>query len=377
VVSAAFAETPHQGNEARLLRVGARHPLKSVTGAAALARDGDTIEIDAGEYVADVAVWTQDRLTIRAVGGQARFVADGASAEGKAIWVIRGGAVAIENIAFSGARVPGRNGAGIRLERGRLTVRNCIFTDNENGILTANTPDIELTVEESEFGHNGHGDGKSHNLYAGRIGRLSVTGSYFHHARVGHLLKSRAADNRILYNRFTDEPGGRASYELEFPSGGTALVIGNIIAQGPTTENPVLVSFGAEGYAWPVNALYLINNTLVDGRAVDGRYLAVASGGRSVFALNNLLLGNGRLESAGPGEYVNNPNAVAKDFVDAARQDYRLLPGNRFRVAEVQPRPVSGVELAPRREYMHPRRTRVLEGRALSPGALQSGAPAP
>jgi hypothetical protein len=273
--------------------------------------------------------------------------------------------------------VPGRNGAGVRLERGRLTVRKCIFTDNENGILTANTPDIELTVEVSEFGHNGHGDGMSHNLYAGRIGRLSVTGSYFHHARVGHLLKSRAAENRILYNRFTDELGGRASYELEFPNGGTALVIGNIISQGPTTENPVLVSFGAEGYAWPVNALYLINNTLVDGPAVDGRYLAVASGGRSVFALNNLLLGNGRLESAGPGEYVNNPNAVVEDFVNAARQDFRLLPGNRFRVAELQPRPVPGVELAPRREYVHPRRTRVLEGRVLSPGALQSGAPAP
>lgn len=31
-----------------------------------LARDGDLIEVDAGEYRGDVAVWTQDRLRLRA-----------------------------------------------------------------------------------------------------------------------------------------------------------------------------------------------------------------------------------------------------------------------------------------------------------------------
>ena len=62
--------------------------------------------------------------------------AKGQIAEGKAIWVIRDGDFAIENVAFEGARAPARNGAGIRFERGRLAVRRCRFTDNENGILT-------------------------------------------------------------------------------------------------------------------------------------------------------------------------------------------------------------------------------------------------
>ena len=52
---------------------------------------------------------------------------------------------------------------------------------------------------------------------------LKVTGSYFHHAKSGHLLKSRAAKNLIFYNRLTDEIGGTASYELEFPNGGSGL----------------------------------------------------------------------------------------------------------------------------------------------------------
>ena len=56
---------------------------------------------------------------------------------GKAIWVIAGDDVTVENITFSGARVPDQNGAGIRAEGKNLTVRSSRFYDNENGILAA------------------------------------------------------------------------------------------------------------------------------------------------------------------------------------------------------------------------------------------------
>mgnify|MGYP000116597275 CR=1 FL=1 len=36
---------------------------------------GDTVEIDPGDYLADVAVWTQDRLTIRGAGLGVRLIA--------------------------------------------------------------------------------------------------------------------------------------------------------------------------------------------------------------------------------------------------------------------------------------------------------------
>ena len=58
-----------------------------------------------------------------------------------------------------GARVRGRNGAGIRLEKGRLEVARCHFEDNENGILTSNDPNVELSVDRSSFVDNGAGDG--------------------------------------------------------------------------------------------------------------------------------------------------------------------------------------------------------------------------
>ena len=37
----------------------------------------------------------------------------------------------------------------------------------------------------------------------------------------------------------TTATGGQAAYELEFPDGGLAVVIGNIIGQSSTTTNPV------------------------------------------------------------------------------------------------------------------------------------------
>ena len=360
------------GGAARILRVGPQQALRNIAAAATQARDGDTVEIEAGDYLADVAVWKQHKLTIRGVGGYARLVAAGVSAEKKAIWVIRGGDITIENVEFTGARVPDKNGAGIRLEKGRLIVRNCRFLGNENGILTGGG-DGELDIENSEFGHNGAGDGYSHNLYVGAIKKLRVTGSYFHHARVGHLLKSRAAENHILYNRLTDESGGRASYELEFSNGGIAYVIGNIIQQSATSENSNIISFGAEGYKWPKNEIYLINNTLINDRPEGGSFLAVRPGAQTVKAYNNLLLGRRQLNTGIDGEFINNPNVDATSFILADRHDYRVRRESPLHRSYRSPGIASnGMELAPTHEYVHPATTRSLSTAPTLPGARQT-----
>jgi hypothetical protein len=193
----------------------------------------------------------------------------------------------------------------------------------------------------------------------GAIRKLSVTGSYFHHAKVGHLLKSRAAENHIFYNRLTDEVGGRASYELEFPNGGLAYVVGNQIEQGSQTENPTIISFGAEGYKWPLNALHLVGNTIADDRPKGGKLLVVKPGDRVVRAVNNLIVGAGSLE-AGEGEYGNNVPVDWDLFVRANRQDYRLLNPLKPIGRPVEPGTANGVDLQPRREYVHPLQTRAL-----------------
>lgn len=357
---------------ALVIQVGPDRAVKTIAQAAKLATDGTTIEVDAGDYAGDVSVWTQKQITLRAVGGRVRLIANGESAEGKAIWVVRVGQMDVEGFDFTGTQVSGRNGAGIRLESGKMRVRNCRFIDNENGIMTSNNPQIELDVIDSEFADNGYGDGQSHNLYAGVIARLSVTGSYFHHALVGHLLKSRAAVNDIRYNRLADGPGGRASYELEFANGGVAYVVGNIIEQSEKTENPHLVSYAAEGYRWPENALYLIHNTLIDKKPGGGVMLRVKPGDATIVAVNNLLIGRGRLETAGPGDFSNNVSANMAIFESAAPEEYRPRPDARLagKLAAV-PSGVDGGGLQPQSEYRHPVGTQPIKGRLRNPGALQ------
>jgi hypothetical protein len=360
----------------QVIRVGPTRTIKTIAESAILARAGALIEVDAGDYSGDVALWTQDRLTLRAVGGRVKLIAAGAATEGKAIWVMRGGQMSVEGFDFVGARVPDQNGAGIRFEKGKLHLRNCTFIDNENGILTSNQADAELIIENSEFGGNGHGDGRSHNLYVGAIARLTVRGSYFHHAKSGHLLKSRAAENHIFYNRLADGPGGRASYELEFATGGIAYVVGNLIQQSPQTENPHLISFGAEGYAWPKNELYLINNTLVDDRSFDGIFLRIKPGDVTLKAVNNLLVGRARLESAGDGDYRNNFTVSKEEFEAPAQEDFRLKRGSSLLGKAVPSGSANGVNLEPQAEYVHPKGLQAFTGKRHNPGALQSTRPA-
>lgn len=366
---------PHEAPPAapgRVLRVGPGRDIRSIAQAARAARDGDTVEVDAGRYTGDVAVWTKDRLHLRAVGGRVQLLAAGAAAERKGTWVVRGGTVTAEGFDFHGARVPHHNGAGIRLERGNLTVRDCIFTHNQVGLQTNNDPRTELTVEHCEFAYNLRPDGHNHQLYAGNIGRLTVVGSYFHHGHVGHLLKSRAAVSHVFYNRLTDEAQGRASYELEFPNGGVAVVVGNVIEQSALTENVHLVAYGAEGYRWPANELHLSHNTLVDNRVRSGVFLRVRPGADRITAVNNLLLGTDRLERAAAGDYRNNFHASRDDFVDAATHDFRLKPAAPAWGKAVDSGMAGSQPLTPTHEYVHPRGLRQLDVGAAHPGAVQS-----
>ena len=312
-----FAQPRKLAANLTVLQVGPTKTIKTIAQSSILASAGVIIEVDTGIYLADVAVWQHDDITLRAVGGRVRLLAQGVAAEGKGIWVVRANGMRVEGFDFEGAAVPSRNGAGIRLERGSLHVRNCSFVRNEMGLLTNNDPSIVLEVENSEFAYNQRPDGHNHNLYVGQIARLSVTHSYFHHAHTGHLLKSRAAMNHIYDNRLTDEMGGTASYELEFPNGGLAYVVGNVIAQNTQTENPHLISFGAEGYKWPRNEIHLENNTLVNPLPQGGVFLRVAPGADVIRAVGNQLVGQGTLESAGPGEYQNNVKVDPRGYARA------------------------------------------------------------
>ncbi|MGS0756441.1 hypothetical protein ACVBEH_18470 [Roseateles sp. GG27B] len=213
--------------------------------------------------------------------------------------------------------------------------------------------------------------GLNHNLYAGSIAYLRVVGSYFHHGQIGHLLKSRAAVNHIFYNRLSDEIGGQASYELEFPNGGQALVVGNLIQQSSGTENPHMVSFGAEGLVGPLHELQLINNTLIDQLPSGGIYLRVSPGAVKVRCVNNILSGNPRFATQDSWELNNNFIVDWDAFVLAARENYALRPDSKLRDKAVAPGSTAGINLAPTKQYRHPRGTIALTQSARHPGAFQ------
>jgi hypothetical protein len=362
---------------ARTLRVGPGQKIRTVADAARLAKSGDTIEIDPGEYLDDAASWPQDDLVIRGRGGRALMVSASQTAEGKAIWVMKGSRITIENIGFFGARVPDKNGAGIRQEGGKLTIINSVFANNEMGILAGGSAATELEIISSEFCGNAvgstykSGDRIGHQIYIGAIGRFVLRDSYVHQGAFGHLVKSRAKENHVYNNRISDEAGGRASYELEFPNGGVAYVVGNIVQQSSDSENPTIVSFGAEEYAWPQNELYLVNNTLVDDRLKGGRFLYVRRGAVTLQATNNLLIGGSDLEAAGAGKFAGNAVADWSQVSSAPRLDYRLKASSRLVGTAVDAGIANGTRLRLEREYVHPLSSRAVSGTRLSPGALQ------
>lgn len=356
--------------------VGPGEMVGTVTEAARLARDGDVVEIRSGNYRGQTAIWTQNNLLIRGTGKRPVMIADGQSAEDKATWVVRGGNVRIENIDFRGAKASDGNGAGIRFEKGHLSIHACRFADNEMGILTGNLASLSLEISDSEFVDAPHDERDLHHLlYVGAIGRFVLRGSRFQNGYLGHLVKSRARENHVLYNMLADGAGGRASFELEFPNGGIAYVIGNVIAQSAGTDNSSVVSYGAEGPRWPVNGIYLAHNTLVNDN-YTGTFLAVRDekfpGGIDVWAINNLTVGNGDVNRPAQGRFEGNRSAGRGELIEYGGLPLRLTNMSPLRGSVRPPGSIGAVDLLPSAEFTYPVGTRKIRvSSSLSPGAFQ------
>jgi hypothetical protein len=218
-----------------VLLVGPERSLRAPSDAAAVAEDGDVVRIDPGEYV-DCAIWRANGLVLQAPDGAAHM-RDRACA-GKAIWVIGGADVTVDNITFSGARVPDQNGAGIRAEGRDLTVRNSRFFDNENGILAAPVEGSTVLIEGSAFERNGKCAANcAHGVYVSGIARLKIVDTVFREQRQGHHIKSGALALEVTSNTIEDGPEGTASYLIDVISGGEVVIADNVMHKGPKSEN--------------------------------------------------------------------------------------------------------------------------------------------
>ena len=317
----------------RTITVGPQREVTRIVDAARIAVDDDVVEIDSGTYVADVAVWAQKRLTIRGAAPGVVLSAGGAAAQSKAIWVFRNGNFQVQGITFRGARVADGNGAGIRLESGTLRVVDCVFDNNQNGILTGNDPATELAIVDSIFMNAPiQVTPPPHLLYAGAIRSLSIIGSRFQAGYMGHLVKSRARQSDLRYNTIDDGVGGQAAYEIEFPNGGDVLLLGNAIGQSEKTSNRTVISYGAEGERWPVNTLVVSHNTLLSRgwmpawfvRVWDSHFTAKVN----ISIFNNLIAGYGIFSLGLNGAVEGNLFAPPSALNEPDSSDFRLsTPG--------------------------------------------------
>src|SRR4051794_13279503 len=200
--------------DATVLKVGPTKTYSTLYAAVSLAQSGDTIEIDGGfVYLNDAAYIYQNNLTIRGVGATRpilRVTSIDFAAGSKATLVAVGNNLTVENIEFDGPGLSDTSANAIRLEGTTLTVRNCYIHGTETGILSNQVPDpnSEVLIENSEFADNCTSfwhTGFIHNVYVNGIKRLIFRNNWSHRCNGGHLVKSRAAETWVLYNRITDE----------------------------------------------------------------------------------------------------------------------------------------------------------------------------
>lgn len=318
---------------AATLSVGAGKAYATPCKAFAAAKTGDVIEIQAATYTGDVCWINASNVTIRGVNGRPKIAAGGKSAGGKAIWVVGGNNVTIDNVEMYGAAVPDRNGAALRLEGTNFTMRNSFLHDNENGILSGVNTASTIVLEYNEFGYNGRADGYTHNVYIGKAGKLTFRFNYSHDANVGHNLKSRALYNTIAYNRFSSlragEVGstaaGKPSYEINVPNGGTTFIIGNVIMQPASANNPAMISYGEEGTAGYTTDLFVVNNTFVNDDGVRGTFVTVRNAATPAKLINNIFSGFGTVTTQANAVLKTNYQALSVGFVNRAAYDLRPL----------------------------------------------------
>ncbi len=368
-------------SQAATLEAGPGKPYATPCEAIAAAQPNDVIEVQPGTYTDSCYINTAG-ITVRGVGGRPKVDLSGTDhpAGYKGIYVIGADNVTIENMELTGANIScgnGANGAGLRVEAAGLTVRGCYIHDNQDGILGGFGT---VTIEYTEFARNGLGDGCNcggctHNIYiGGSVDKLAFRYNYSHDiATDGHLLKSRASVNEILYNRLTGE-SGHDSYEIDLPNGGLAIVIGNLVQKGTNPGNPILFTWGEEGGLKPDTRVFVANNTFVNDYG-SGTFIKIAGGG-TLTAHNNLFVGPGTVSTTGALS-ADNLSGIDPLFVNAASYDYHLTAGSPAIDTGVDPGMADSMSLTPTNQYVHPANTepRSIVGSAIDVGAYEYGNP--
>ncbi|MGE0409709.1 MAG: hypothetical protein AB7P23_10690 [Amphiplicatus sp.] len=223
------------------------------------AKRGATVAVPAGRY--DITDLRIERDLALIGEGEVVFFSSGKVEKGLLVpgWDV---SLRVENITFRDAESWDQNGAGIRHDGADLTIVNCRFIGNEDGVLATGDEKGAIEIAHSDFIDNGYGDGYSHGVYVSSGASLTITDSRFVGTRVGHHVKSLAATTVITGVAF-DDAEGRTSYSVDVSRGGDLTVADSSFVKAANADNPTLINYdisrGGEAKALRITGNRIVN----------------------------------------------------------------------------------------------------------------------
>ncbi len=257
------------------------------------AKKSQPVIIPAGEYdIADLKI----RRSLHLVGEGEVVLTSSRPVEKGLLNPLPGASLTVENITFRNARSPDLNGAGIRHDGDDLTIINCVFIGNEDGVLYTGSPSGRIRIERSVFIDSGHGDGYSHGIYINESESLEIEASRFSGTKIGHHVKSLARRTRIANSQF-DDTNAHTSYALDVSAGGDVSFIGNSVIKSADADNPSIINYELTR-GGDAAALTIENNRIIN-RHPNARLLRNETSVRPVISGNEIINeGKGRLDAA-------------------------------------------------------------------------------
>lgn len=245
--------TTENGKAARLcsagtICVGVGQAYPTLSAALVVAREGDVIEIAGGMYRESAKI-NVPKLTVRGVVGQPHFDCAGLElAEDKSCLLLAADGITLENIEISGAAIAdnaGANGACVRNDPDMsFTLRGIVCHSSQEGILSNGGG---IIIENSEFYDNGWTE-RTHNVFFTGNCSVTVRGSTFRDARLGHEFKSRCFRTTISDSTFVSSSGSR---NIDITDGGETMIYRSTLVKGRGAENYGIISFASDACVHP------------------------------------------------------------------------------------------------------------------------------
>ncbi len=258
------------------------------------AKKNEPVTVPSGEYdIADLRI----RRSVHLIGeGEVVFTSSRPVEKGL-LNPLPGASLTVENITFKNARSPDLNGAGIRHDGDDLTIVNCVFIGNEDGVLYTGSPSGRIRIDRSVFIDSGHGDGYSHAIYVNESESLEIEASRFSGTKIGHHVKSLARRTRIANSQF-DDTGAHTSYALDVSAGGDVSFTGNSVTKSADADNPSIINYELTRGGDAV-ALAIENNRIINSHP-NARLLRNDTRLKPAISGNEIInQGKGRLDAAG------------------------------------------------------------------------------